>query len=261
MKNLLILGSGRSGTSMLAGSLASAGYFFGRNPHYLGKNKSNLKGFYEDFEVNTINEDILKLSLPIIPEKLRKIVFPSYTFYRARWLARLPLNRKINTTEEIQHRIKTIVLNEPFCLKDPRFCYTLPVWEKHLNSATRYVVIFRDPAQTAASILRESKESPGLKNLRVTRKIALQVWKSTYSHVIKNFHKSSRQKDWFFLHFDQMFDPEVVRKLEVFLEAKIDIEFPEKRISRTRDVVPDYSADVKFLYLQLSKLANYYKVV
>src|SRR5690349_21816574 len=98
MYNLFILGSGRSGTSMLTGSLANSGYMLGENAEYLGKNAANPKGFYEDFEVNTINEDILALYLWNFREKIRRTFFPSYTFYRARWLARIKEDKVIDKT-------------------------------------------------------------------------------------------------------------------------------------------------------------------
>jgi Uncharacterized protein conserved in bacteria len=62
MRNCLILGSGRSGTSMVAGTLASAGYFIGDNLY--PRLASNPKGFFEDPEINAINEDLLARILP-----------------------------------------------------------------------------------------------------------------------------------------------------------------------------------------------------
>ena len=49
----LILGSGRSGTSMLAGTLSAAGYYIG--DCLIEANEANPKGFFEDYEVNAIN--------------------------------------------------------------------------------------------------------------------------------------------------------------------------------------------------------------
>lgn len=55
--NCLILGSGRSGTSMLAGILHQAGYFMGDKLHK--PELSNPKGFFEWMTINQINEQIL----------------------------------------------------------------------------------------------------------------------------------------------------------------------------------------------------------
>ncbi|NIM13858.1 MAG: sulfotransferase family protein, partial [Candidatus Aminicenantes bacterium] len=54
MKNCLILGSGRSGTSMIAGILHKAGYFMGDNLY--PPRSANPKGFFENWEINEINE-------------------------------------------------------------------------------------------------------------------------------------------------------------------------------------------------------------
>ena len=57
MKNCIILGSGRSGTSMLGGILHNAGYFMGDNLY--PPSISNPKGFFENPRINRINELIL----------------------------------------------------------------------------------------------------------------------------------------------------------------------------------------------------------
>jgi hypothetical protein len=56
-RNLFILGSGRSGTSMVAGLFRNAGYFMGDKLHE--PRHSNPLGFFEDAAVNNINESIL----------------------------------------------------------------------------------------------------------------------------------------------------------------------------------------------------------
>ena len=62
MKNVIVLGSGRSGTSMLAGMFRSAGYFMGTD--YITPRDSNPKGFFEGREVNDINEKLLQRVVP-----------------------------------------------------------------------------------------------------------------------------------------------------------------------------------------------------
>jgi len=57
MNNCIILGSGRSGTSMIAGFLHKDGYFLGDR---LYKSRdSSPKGFFERKETKSINEQIL----------------------------------------------------------------------------------------------------------------------------------------------------------------------------------------------------------
>ncbi len=63
--NCLILGSGRSGASMVAGSLSQSGYFMGDNQ--FGSKQGNPKGLFEDEEIDGINEALLSQVVPKRP--------------------------------------------------------------------------------------------------------------------------------------------------------------------------------------------------
>ena len=54
MYNCLILGSGRSGTSMAAGVLAKSGYFMGRN--LIPPRPANPKGFFESEQITDVKK-------------------------------------------------------------------------------------------------------------------------------------------------------------------------------------------------------------
>ena len=255
MHNLIILGSGRSGTSMLTGILKNAGYFTGEHSDYLIKNKANPKGFFEDYEVNTINEDILKQHLINFPESIRKRFFPSYTFYRARWLARIPLYKRISSNVQIDIRIQEVIKNQPFCFKDPRFSYTLPIWNRFLDSNTKFIVMYREAHKTAESIVRECKESPALKKLKITNSIATGVWASMYLHVLRNYNESAFKENWIFFHYDDIFDIEKVAKLEAFVGLPLDISFAEKQLSRSKEASNNMSKKIARIYNQLLVLS------
>src|ERR1700726_1587163 len=64
MRNCIILGCGRSGTSLASGLLAGSGYFMG--DHLYPPSEGNPKGYFEDQDVNAINEDLLE---PVIPAR------------------------------------------------------------------------------------------------------------------------------------------------------------------------------------------------
>lgn len=257
MKNIIILGSGRSGTSMLAGSLANSGYNLGNQSNYLGKNKANPKGFFEDYEVNTINEDILKKSLPFtFNEKIRKFFFSSFTFYRARWLANIPTFYPIKSTDTINNRIKNVIAKEPFCFKDPRFSYTLPIWKPFLNENTHFLVIFREPDKTAISIVRECKENEVLNSLKIDEHKALNIWKAMYRYLLKIYEKDSDKERWLFVHYNQIFEKEKIKEIETFIGTKIDLSFPDSKISRTNYSNLSINESCNRVYNQLIKLAN-----
>ena len=137
MYNCLILGSGRSGTSMIGGTLAHGGYFFGDK--LIPPRAANPKGFFESGVVNNVNERILKNVMPRLQ-------------YGHRWLGLLglPGAKNLYVSGKLIKEIKILISKQPFCYKDPRFCYTLPIWRPHLKN-TKFVCVFRHPKNTVAS--------------------------------------------------------------------------------------------------------------
>lgn len=258
MYNVLILGSGRSGTSMITGALSEAGYNLGERSNYIRVNKANPKGYFEDYEVNTINEDILKKCYIKIPEKIRRRFFKSQTFYRARWLSVIPMYIPIISDKKIDKRIERIVSNVPFCYKDPRFSYSLPIWEKHLPNDTKRIVVFREPNKTAESIVRECNESEALAFLKMNKTIALKVWRSMYKHILRNYNRSENTGNWCFVHYNQFFTESKIIELEEFTGAKINRSFADRLISRT-EISDSLRNKEEKLYMALCKLAKYEK--
>lgn len=227
MRNCIILGSGRSGTSMVAGTLFRAGYFMGNK--LLPSNDDNPKGYFEDYEINAINEDLLG---PLIPKRV-KILGREYFRYQPlksqRWVAWLPIGVEIPCPPEIAQRMQRATLKEPYCFKDPRFCYTLPVWRPYLKDVV-FVVVFREPAKTAVSILKACQHAP----IRITFKRALKVWTQMYKHILEiHRHKG----DWLFLHYSQLLSGEGLDRLETFLHAQVDHSFPDASLSRSFSTV------------------------
>lgn len=257
MRNVIILGSGRSGTSMVAGVLAKAEYQVGNN--YLGQNNSNPKGFFEDYEVNTINEDILSLVIPHYPEIIRKQFFPSMTYYRARWLARIKPGVAMKTKPLINERIKKIINNKPFCYKDPRFSYTLPVWRPFLNTKeTVFICVFREPFNTATSIVKECQDSPALHPLKMTKKTALKVWLYMYQHILRQYEEERDKSRWLFVHFNQILTGEGLEKIQLLTQAYVDKSFPDKRFNRTQIQEYTMPRKIESIYKSLCLFASYY---
>ena len=237
MYNCLILGSGRSGTSMVAGALAQSGYFMGERLYR--PRHSNPKGFFEDVEVNAINEAILKPLTPSAPPQFRprrlyrllcRTVFSRRFTDGDRWLAKIPTSAPLTTTPELDDRIWALTTRAPYCFKDPRFSYTLPVWRPRLRN-TRFVVAFRDPTTSARSMLQESQAVPKLARLKLTFADCLEVWRLMYTHIL-DIH--SQEGDWLFLHYDQVLEGSGLDRLATFLEVTPDRSFPERALRRTQ---------------------------
>lgn len=222
---------------MTAGTLAGTGYFMGERLHQ--PRPSNPKGFYEDIEVNAVNEAILTPATPWTPplfrpgqlyRLLRSTLFRGKPGDGQRWLARIPLNVSLVSSPEIDTRIRALVGHQPYCFKDPRFCYTLPIWRPWLQN-TCFVCVFRDPTISAKSMLQESHTMPKLAGLKLTYADCLEVWRLMYLHVL-DIH--SRQGEWLFLHYDQMLDGSGLEKLAEFLGAAPDWTFPDSALRRTQ---------------------------
>jgi hypothetical protein len=253
MYNCLILGSGRSGTSMVAGTLAQSGYFMGERLYT--PRHSNPKGFFEDVEINAINEAILKPLTPWVPPRFRpRILYRLLcrTFFSkrftndGRWLAKVPVSDEVSSTPGIEVRIRALTTRTPYCFKDPRFCYTLPVWQPWLHN-TRFVCVFRDPTITARSMLQESQAVPKLARLKFTYTDCLEVWRLMYTHVL-DIH--SQEGDWLFLHYNQVLDGSGLERLAAFLEVTPDRSFPQPALRRTQaeGEIPD---SVRVIYERL----------
>jgi hypothetical protein len=252
MKNCLILGSGRSGTSLAAGVLARAGYFMGDrlNP----PNVTNPKGQFEDREVNLINEALLAPLTPTRPAgMLGRLIFRSRPRDGQRWLARIPLDTPIPASTPLTERMIGLTVREPFCFKDPRFSYTLPAWRPHLRGAI-FVCVFRHPALTVSSIMTQKRTVPHLKDFSMNPRRAAEVWELMYRHILDRHMPQGGE--WIFLHYDQFFENIAYQRLGEALDARLDREFADPALNRALPAKTT-SRRLLALYDRLCALAGY----
>lgn len=250
MKNVIILGSGRSGTSLSAGLLAKSGYFMGKN--LIPGRDSNPKGFFESPDINAINEELLAQVIPSRPKIIGNWFFRDRPRTGQRWVAVVPLKPQFNPTAKTQAKIKNLTSRSPYCFKDPRFSYTLPVWRPFLNK-TVFVVVFRNPAQTVNSVLKECRHHDYMQDLRLPRAKAFQVWQLMYSHIL-DVHQHNGQ--WLFIHFNQLFQASGQKNLSQFTGATLDRSFADPKF---KSPIPTISIPkhLQKTYQQLCRLANY----
>ena len=231
---------------MVAGTVAKAGYFMGDK--LLPPSDGNPKGYFEDYEINQINEDLLAAVVPKRPIILGKECFRHRPLRGQFWVACLPLGTEISPSPALTFRLQQAVLREPYCFKDPRFCYTLPVWRPYLRNAA-FVCAFREPGATAASILKECRYAP----IALTFGHALKAWTQMYTHVLQ-IHR--HRGDWLFLHYNQLLTKYGLKRLQLFLDAPVDGLFPEASLGRS---VSSQSVSLKSwrVYEELCNLAGY----
>lgn len=241
MRNCIILGSGRSGTSMVAGCLASAGYYMG-DELYPARG-SNPKGFFEGPQINGINEALLS---QVVPDEqgLR---------YGQRWLANLTNSHSFTLSCDIRNSMLHMLQHVPYCFKDPRFSYTLPAWLPYFSN-TVYVCVFREPGVTAESIVKECAAEAYLSNVHMTRARALGIWNSIYNSIV---NLTGLQNNIIYVHYSQMLSGEGLHTLATALDAPVDTSFPDAalRRSNSEENVPVESDN---LYNRLCRLSGYH---
>jgi hypothetical protein len=253
-RSCFILGCGRSGTSLTAGLLADAGYFMGEEL-YPG-DEGNPKGYFEDREVNGINEGLLAQVIPGPERTLTDKILgrPKRNPGWFRWLADLAPDQKIPCPAKFADRIKPQVARRPFCFKDPRFCYTLESWRQYAPEAA-IICVFRDPAVSAASIVKQvTWTDMGQHSFPVDLERAIGIWRSAYTYALEVHLPAGG--DWLFVHYDQLLDGSGCDAIARLLGAPVSRDFADRRLRRTEPaaLVPPEAAKV---YRRLCELAGF----
>lgn len=234
-RRLFVLGAGRSGTSLLAGLFRGSGLFMGA-AGYLPR-LANPHGFFEDREVNAINEALLAPLVPPRPASDPEGVGSGYDSPGTgqRWLARLPVSARPQADDQLQARIKALYAHGPSCFKDPRFCYTLSVWRPLIPAEdvadTGFLCVFRDPAVVLTSVLQEMQSAAYLNDLAISVEQVFSAWALQYQHVLTHHASSGR---WLFLAYEQLLQSEGLDRLEAFTGHGLDRTLPEARLNRSR---------------------------
>ena len=171
MRNCLIMGFGRSGTSLMAGILHHSGYFLGNDLY--PTRESNPFGFFENAFINGINESILKefdyRNIFNNAPAFSKSYSPYHPGEGQRWLSFIPEEIKINHCNEmIVDSIREALQPSGFAYKDPRFNYTLGIWNNQIKDDTLFICMFRQPDITVGSVLKECEYAPYLSDFYIS---------------------------------------------------------------------------------------------
>ena len=230
MRNIIILGTGRSGTSMVAASFRSSGAFMG--DQLLPPTPSNPYGYYEDDMLNRLNNDLIRrlLGRPFLGWRIRGKIFRTvHTEPSAFFLAAPRKLRRIRPNADELSRIQSFANRAPFCYKGPRFSVTLPTWVDYLPPDTGFIVVFRDPMRTVESMLRDAREQyePALP---ITRNWGYISWYRTYSRLLAFSEKSPK---WLFVNYDAVVDRSATADLLDFVGAPLNFDHIDKRTSRS----------------------------
>jgi hypothetical protein len=258
LNNCLILGFGRSGTSLLGGLLYHSGYFAGNHLH--PPRATNPKGFYEDIIINRINEQILEpfdyakhhSTYPVYSKEFS----PYHPRRGHRWLTWIEPGTLISNQDEyIKSLIRDAVAQQqPFAFKDPRFNYTLPVWMEFLPENTRFLCIFRNPATVVRSVITECNSIEYLSEFHIDEALCFQVWYNSYRHFLDTMTEEIRAKT-LFLPYEGLIQNQYLDKISQLLNAGINKDFIEPSLNRTKPTGA-MPANVSRVYAALIALAG-----
>ena len=242
MHNLLILGSGRSGTSLAASLFRNnPGVFYGHE--LIEARPANPYGYFEDRILNSVNDLIIRSmlrsrwadALPLrLVQKCPPLPIPPYHLDgRALWLLAPRRLRRCEVGVSIRRMMRCYGkegTHEPFVYKDPRFSVTLPLWRSYLPANTRFLVVFRDPDRTIESILRDASETYTLP-LRVTPRWLFTHWRRTYETILQDLCRDGK---WLLVDFDQILSGQATEAIKNFANADVDVSRIDPAASRAK---------------------------
>jgi len=211
---------------MVAGMFSNCGYFQGNS--LIPAKDSNPKGFFEDWKINLLNERILRSSL-LDKFGLEKIkIFDSLFGDSQYWLAHFPDDIQIVVSDADRTEIASLVDKTPFCFKDPRFSYTLPLWLE-ASPETVAICVFRHPGIVIASILKELQSNYLIKlNIRVCDLYAM--WEAIYLQVLR---LRSRGVEVYFVNYLDLFSQNKQVELEKLIGSNLNRSFLDLQFNRT----------------------------
>ena len=194
-RGILVLGSHRCGTSMLAGLLALHGAYVGQT---LPPGKNNPKGYWEHMDVNETNESMLAHL---------KISWDWPFALPPRWQERLA------PFEPMRMRACMPFQEQSFwAVKDPRLCRLLPLWLPHFSRFGEKlcaVLVFRHPEGACRSLAQRNAMS---------RRRALALWLHHFVDALTHL----RDLPWIAVDYERMLaDP---RQGIAILAEKLDFD-------------------------------------
>lgn len=257
MHNVIVLGVPRSGTSLTASLFRDAGFFTGDHP--LTPSESNPKGYYEDREINSLNNRLIR-DLGITPKHVplrttaRLLRFfgisaPSLDVRAwAHLIPRYPTRHRPHA--KLVHQMRDVASRRPFCYKDPRFTYTLGAWESVLPEDTRFIVVFRSPQSTIYSMLKNAK-TVYTPHLPLTHRYCDRVYYHNYGHLLDTYSDDRR---FCFVSYDKVLSGEALGFLERFTGANLDKNLADESLSRSKAAAIDLpvSARCEDMFARLS---------
>jgi hypothetical protein len=190
-RSVVVVGSGRSGTSLVAGVLVDSGLHPG--DRLIPPSGANPTGFHEDLDVNALNDELL---VPHLGAE------HAASGTRLAWLAALAPTAVPTATPAQERRMAEHLRRRPFCVKDPRLAFTLDAWRPLLGPEVCFVAVFRHPAAVVRSVLRHAERDPvHFAGFDVTVEQVLRMWTAVNRRILD---RHAHQGPWLFVDADAL---------------------------------------------------------
>jgi hypothetical protein len=226
--NCLILGAGRSGTSLTALLLQEAGYHVCRHSH--PADEGNPLGYFEDLDVVSTNEAILRSTYRSAWQRFSRAIKtkPDINGTGA-WLLDLDFRRLKNIALEVDeaNAFRRLFTNTPFAYKDPRFSFTLGALAPLIPKNTVYICVFRHPLPVVSSTKKQALRS----GLILDDRYCLDVWEAHYRCLLEHHRQIGGR--WVYVSYESLISGDATARLEDFLDVELDHSLIKQELSRT----------------------------
>jgi hypothetical protein len=241
---LIIAGMHRSGTSLTASLLQSAGLDVGKN--LLGESPSNLKGHFENLDFFDFHQGILhSMGTSEAGWTLQKdIPVPEYYVDAAKLLVQ-----------------KSASSTQPWGWKDPRTTLFLDFWSNLIPTA-KFVFVYRSPWEVIDSLYRRGDDI-----FHYNPQLAIDLW-TNYNQLILDFYNRFADK-CFLMHLNQITSNPTAFIESVSQRFHIPLQPPKEDIydapllktqasySQRATLIQRYFPEACDLYQQLNATANF----
>jgi hypothetical protein len=201
---IVVLGMHRSGTSVLTRGLKVLDVALGENlmPEH---EPTNPKGFFEDIDVNELNEELL-CHLGLKWDSLCDLT---------------SIDIQSLDLQDLSQRAKNLLTDKMkeatgvFAVKNPRLCILLPFWMplfEELNLDVSYIIAHRHPTSVAHSLQKRDS---------FTLQKGYILW---YRHMLSSLRETESQKRIVVSYDSLLENPESeLKRISVFLKKDFDI--------------------------------------
>lgn len=224
---LITTGMHRSGTSLTASLLQSAGLDVGQN--LLEASSSNPKGHFENLDFFTFHQDVLRSSGTSDAgwTVQKEINIPEYYIDKARLLIQ-----------------KNASLTRPWGWKDPRTTLFLNFWGNLIPDA-KFLFLYRSPWEVLDSLYRR-----GDVEFHHNPSFALDIWMN-YNQIILDFHNRFPEK-CLLVHLQQVIDDPTAFVKLLSQRLSLPLSVPTENLYDASLLVTEVSSSQRAMLIQRS---------